>query len=149
MPKTSHMSCRSNPSTASDVMQASLAQLPKLLTEIFNFTSHAGTFVSTGVKAMMARQLYNAIHLIATSSTSATSKSPVTATSTSLTYTQDTVPIPSTLPCTYNSINSATIRNSIKLATSARKGRINSSVQPVLHNASSSGQVPDTLPQHR
>ena len=93
------MSRISNPPVAPEVMQASLAQLTKLLAEILRLHLTSRHLGSTGTEATMAHQLYNVIHLITLSSTSATFTSPVTATSTLLTSMQNTTPIlPTLLP---------------------------------------------------
>ena len=93
-----------HPPIALDVMQASLAQLTKLLAEILQLYLTSQYLIGMGMKATMAHQVYNAFHLTASSSTSATSTSPVTSTSpatatsmfpTSMQYTE---PISLTLP---------------------------------------------------
>ena len=75
----------SNPPAAPEVMQASLAQLTKFPAEILRLHLTSRHLASTGMKATMARRLSNAIHPIASSSTSATSTLP--------TSKQDTAPI--------------------------------------------------------
>ena len=62
MPRTSKRSIRSTPPVNSDVMQATIAQLTRLPSEILRLHLSARQLVSTGTKATMARRLYEAIH---------------------------------------------------------------------------------------
>ena len=119
MSKTSHMNHRLNPPAASDIMQASLGQLTKLPAEILRLHQTSQHLVSTGTKEKITHRLYGTTHLTASSSTPATSTLPSTA--------------PSTLPPTSTQ------------ATTVWNIRISSSLQPVLCNAFSSGQVPTAL----
>ena len=62
MPRTSKRSTRTTPPVNPDVMQATIAQLTRLLSEILRLHLSTRQLVSTGTKAMMARRLYEAIH---------------------------------------------------------------------------------------
>ena len=62
MPRTSKRSTRSTPPVNLDVMQATIAQLTRLPSEILRLHLSARQLVSTGTKATMARRLYEAIH---------------------------------------------------------------------------------------
>ena len=62
MPRTSKRSTRSTPPVNSDVMQATIAQLTRLPSEILHLHLSACQLVSTSTKTTMACRLYEAIH---------------------------------------------------------------------------------------
>ena len=64
MPRTSRSTCRLQPSAPPDVMQATIAQLTRLLAKILQLHLSSRHLVSIGTKASMAHCLYNSIHQV-------------------------------------------------------------------------------------